>query len=43
MLLFFLRFAFILKSKKIISDFVAHTDSVNDICRGFNEYQLLST
>ena len=33
---------FDIKSKKIISDFVAHTDSVNDICRGFNEYQLLS-
>jgi striatin 1/3/4 len=33
---------FDVKSKKIISDFVAHTDSVNDICRGFNEYQLLS-
>jgi len=29
-------------SNKIITDFVAHTDSVNDLCKGFNEYQLLT-
>ena len=33
---------FDVKSNKIISDFVAHTDSVNDLCKGFNEYQLLT-
>ena len=33
---------FDVKSNKIISDFVAHTDSVNDLCKGFNDYQLLT-
>ena len=33
---------FDIKSNKIISDFVAHTDSVNDLCKGFNDYQLLT-
>ena len=33
---------FDVNSNKIISDFVAHTDSVNDLCKGFNEYQLLT-
>jgi striatin 1/3/4 len=29
-------------SNKVITDFVAHTDSINDLCKGFNEYQLLT-
>ena len=33
---------FDINSNKIITDFVAHTDSVNDLCKGFNEYQLLT-
>ena len=33
---------FDVKSNKITSDFVAHADSINDLCRGFNEYQLLT-
>ena len=33
---------FDMNSKKIISDFVAHTDSVNDLCKGFNDNQLLT-
>ena len=33
---------FDINSNKIITDFVAHTDSINDLCKGFNEYQLLT-
>ena len=33
---------FDINSNKVITDFVAHTDSVNDLCKGFNEYQLLT-
>ena len=33
---------FDVKSGKIINDFVAHTDSLNDLCKGFNENQILT-
>jgi striatin 1/3/4 len=33
---------FDVNSNKIINDFVAHTDSLNDLCKGFNDYQLLT-
>ena len=33
---------FDVKSGKIINDFVGHTDSLNDICKGFNENQILT-
>ena len=33
---------FDINSNKVITDFVAHTDSINDLCKGFNEYQLLT-
>ena len=33
---------FDVKSNKITSDFVAHADSINDLCKGFNEYQLIT-
>ena len=33
---------FDVRSGKIINDFVGHTDSLNDICKGFNENQILT-
>ena len=33
---------FDIRSNTITADFVAHTDAVNDLCKGFNEYQLLT-
>ena len=33
---------FDVRSGKIVNDFVGHTDSLNDICKGFNENQILT-
>ena len=33
---------FDVRSGKIINDFVGHTDSLNDLCKGFNENQILT-
>ena len=33
---------FDIKSKKLINNFIAHTDSVNCLCNGVNEYELLT-
>ena len=33
---------FDVRSGKLINDFVGHTDSLNDICKGFNENQILT-
>ena len=33
---------FDINQKNIINDFLVHTDSVSDLCKGFNEYQLLT-
>ena len=33
---------FDIKSKKLINNFIAHTDSVSCLCNGVNEYELLT-
>jgi len=33
---------FDVRSGKIINDFVGHTDALNDLCKGFNENQILT-
>ena len=33
---------FDMRSGKIINDFVGHTDSLNDLCKGFNENQIFT-
>ena len=33
---------FDVRSGKLINDFVGHTDSLNDLCKGFNENQILT-
>ena len=33
---------FDINQKNIINDFLVHTDSVSDLCKGFNDYQLLT-
>ena len=33
---------FDVRSGKIVNDFVGHTDSLNDLCKGFNENQILT-